>query len=302
MINYILTIEKQKEIIKMIDELEDKVNKGFANNRLFDLVYCELSKKLIDIIKLVVENEKEYKHGYYIDKALIFGGMARICKLLEIINKLIEAEMMEYEVAMDYSRKVIELSISVRYLIKNFGNKEIIDKYKYNAKKTEIIFIKKYKGKSKGFLINSAVLSAEKMIKKLRIADDVNKGVSVVKMFEGVGEQNLYDDVYRTLSHSIHCDSMDILRNDIVEGADKKFNLNFKHGDSNIRMYNPLLSIIIQSTSDLLYKFDSDLDKEVVTHELHVLFQAIEKLPPIFDKYIVLKNVNRGIDKEVKLG
>ena len=302
MVNYILTIEKQKEINEMIDKLTDKVNNRVANNRSFDLVYCELSKELMDIIKLVIEHEKEYKCGYNIDKALIFGGMVRICKLLEIINKLIESEMMEYEVAMDYSRKVIELSISVRYLIKNYGNKETIDRYKYNAKKTEIVFIKKYKDKSKSFLINSAILSAEKMIKQLRIANNVNKGVSVIKMFEGVGEQNLYDDVYRTLSHSIHCDSMDILRNDIVEGADNKFNLNFKRGDSNIRMYNPLLSIIIQPTSDLLYKFDSDLDKEMVTHELHVLFQAIEKLPSVFDKYIKLKNVNKNIDKTAKLG
>lgn len=302
MVNYILTIEKQKEIKEMIDKLTDKVNKRVANNRSFDLVYSELSENLIGIVKLVIEHEQEYKWGYNIDKALIFGNMVRICKLLEIINKLIESEMLEYELAMDYSRKVIELSIAARYLIKNYGNKEIFDGYKYNAVKAEKVFIKSYKCKHNGRLIDSAVFSAEGMIKKLRIADGVSKGINIISMFKGVGEQVLYDDTYRKLSHSIHCDAIDILRNDIAECIDNRFYLNFNRGNSNIRIYNPLLSIIIQPTSDLLYKFDSDLDKEVVTHELHVLFQAIEKLPPIFDKYIKLKNRNKNIDKTAKLG
>lgn len=289
---YILVKKNIECIDNLLLELKKKVRKSKANSRDFDYVYCQLARLVIQFIECIIRDDKEFNKGYTLDKALLVGNYVHIYKLLLIIDKHIYTNNIEYEVAMDISRKMLELAEIARYLIKHFGE-GIIEAYKNKYIKAEEMFEQQ--------VVSDVTESGNIEPIQKRILDSISNKLGTLKLneekntkrfpsieviFKDLCDDKLYNICYRTLSHSIHADAMHILSNDIKDKGNNLFAIVFERKVADIRLYNPTLVIVIMAIKDLVHMYDYDFNKESVIKEIDSLCLYVKELENLHENYI----------------
>ena len=227
-----------KENVKLLNNLIQLLEKSIDNDSVmskdFDYVYCQIARLIAAWIEYAIKGEEDFNNGYSLNKGLIVGLYIRVFKILVNIDKLIYKNSMSYDVAMQLSRKTIEICATAQYLLKHKDDEKILERYRYKSIKGEKNFYEQVindmeNTNEEAMHIQKRVInSIEEKFKKLNI--DINKNikkfVNIETVFKETGHKELYDIAYRVVSHSIHADAMSTITCDLVyKNENNKLNI-----------------------------------------------------------------------------
>ena len=279
----------------LFQELENKINNDLVSSRDFDCVYCQIARLIAAWIEYAIRSENDFNGGYELNKGLIIGLFVRLFKILVIIDKLIYKDSMSYDIAMQISRKTIELCATAQYLLKYKDDEELIERYKYKSIIGEKNFYDRVVNDMNGtndeavFIQKRVIQSIDEKFNKLNIdkSKSIKKFPNIENVFAETGHKALYDIAYRVVSHSIHADAMSTITCDLVyKNENNKFFPRFEQNQYDLRQYNPTLIIILYALKDFIQTYEFGFDKNIFIREGEIILNFIEKLEKLHEEYL----------------
>ena len=291
----IMTKENIKSFDALFHTLESNKNSKNLCSRDFDYVYCQIARMIVAWIEYAIRNENDFDEGYSLNKGLIIGLYVRTFKILLNIDKAIYKDAMSYDIVMQLSRKIIEMCATAQYLLKNKDNEELFERYRYKSIKGDKMFYEQViedisKTDKEPLYIQKRVLqSIDEKFNKLNIdkSKSVKKFPNIENVFNETGYKALYDIVYRVVSHSIHADAMSTITTDLLYKKDnKKFFSKFEQNQCDLRLYNPVLRIVLYALKDLIETYEFSFDKNIFIREGELILTFIDKLEKLHEGYL----------------
>ncbi len=247
------------EIDKSIDELPSADSLNSNNDFMSSLV--KISNSILYLLKLTASlapDEKRAQRGYIRNQAILVGLFVRLTKLYEC---LLDSMCKNWgEIAQIFSRLIFETRIKLEYLMQSgpssyrsfvisslLAEKEILEDIEAKKKKGSLLPIEIRMLRSVKNCIREARMSKKEL---LAIKGPNLDGKNFRQILKDLGQEQNYIYAFRTPSHLIHGDWVDLLFNHLQKEG-RFYHPKIEHNTADPRLIGPISISIL----DFLFKY-----------------------------------------------